>query len=126
MEEVTLRSDRFYNVINLSRRSLSEAELCVLSRGLSFCPVPFTIDKLKLYRDLEAFFRRLRLSEFYANNEAESVTHHDDPLRCRSVWTPPVNRDKILDSYISVVRDEILSSDDRPFHNNLNKCGRTA
>ena len=73
-----------------------------------------------------SLFRRLRLGEFYANNAAGSVTHHDDPFRCRSVWTPPVNRDKILDSYISVVRDEILSSDDRPFHNNLNKSERTA
>ena len=80
MEEVTLRSDRFYNVINLSCRVLSEAELSVLSRGLSFCPVPFPIDKLKMYQDIEAFFRRLRLGEFHANNAAGSFIHHDDPF----------------------------------------------
>ena len=64
-ENVVLRNDVFSNVINLSNRVLTEVELSVLSRGLSFRPVPSEIDGLKLKCDLDAFFRRLRLSEFF-------------------------------------------------------------
>ena len=48
MENVALRSDEFSSVINLSHRQLSDSELSVLSRGLSFCPVPDYIDGQKL------------------------------------------------------------------------------
>ena len=34
------------NVVNLSNRKLSKAEVSLLSKGLKFCPTPNSVDKL--------------------------------------------------------------------------------
>ena len=44
------------NVVNLSNRKLSKAEVSLLSKGLKFCPTPNSVDKLVL-KDLEKFGR---------------------------------------------------------------------
>ena len=44
------------NVVNLSNRKLSKAEVSLLSKGLKFCPTPNSVDKLVL-KDLEKFDR---------------------------------------------------------------------
>ena len=49
------------NVINLSRRNLSTAEISLLSRGLKFVPTANKIDQAKLKRELEEYGRNLRL-----------------------------------------------------------------
>ena len=51
-------------VVNLSTVDLSEAEVKLLSKGLSFCPIPQKIDWIELKADLEDFSRRLRLKEW--------------------------------------------------------------
>ena len=53
-------------VVNLSRVALSEAETNLLSKGLSFCPTPRHMNKEEILDDLEMFFRRLRLKEFFS------------------------------------------------------------
>ena len=49
------------NVINLSRNSLSSAEISLLSKGLKFVPTANKIDQAKLKRELEKYGRKLRL-----------------------------------------------------------------
>ena len=49
------------NVINLSRRNLSTAEISLLSRGLKFVYTANKIDQAKLKRELEEYGRNLRL-----------------------------------------------------------------
>ena len=49
------------NVINLSRRNLTDSETCLPSKGLNFVPISNTIDKAKLKTELEALGRTLRL-----------------------------------------------------------------
>ena len=49
------------NVVNLSKRELSESEISLLSRGLKFIPTPNSINKAKIKENLEAFGRKLRL-----------------------------------------------------------------
>ena len=49
------------NVVNLSRKTLSEGEVKLLSRGLKFSPTPRDIDKGQLKADLDALKRRMRL-----------------------------------------------------------------
>ena len=44
-----------HNVINLSKRDLTEAENSLLSKGLKFCPTPRDIDLGKIKTDLEDF-----------------------------------------------------------------------
>ena len=49
------------NVINLSRRNLSSAEISLLSKGLKFAPTANKIDQAKLKRELEEYGRKVRL-----------------------------------------------------------------
>ena len=65
------------------------------------------------------FFRRLRLSEFFNTDTTTDVISSDIPFRKRFTWTPNINRDKFLKSYIPVVEDEILNDDRKFFHKNL-------
>ena len=50
------------NVINLSGRVLSEAEISLLSKGLKFCSTPHGVNKAVLKEELEVFGRRLRFA----------------------------------------------------------------
>ena len=49
------------NVVNLSNRKLSKAEVSLLSKGLKFCPTPNSVDKLVVKEDFEKFGRILKL-----------------------------------------------------------------
>ena len=49
------------NVINLSRRNPSSAEISFLSKGLKFVPTANKIDQAKLKRELEEYGRKLNL-----------------------------------------------------------------
>ena len=41
------------NVLNLSKRALTEAEVSLLSKGLKFVPTPNFVDKAAIKQDLE-------------------------------------------------------------------------
>ena len=58
-------------VVNLSVTALEEAEINLLSKGLSFFPTPRHIRKEEILDDLEKYFRRLRLKEFFLEEEEE-------------------------------------------------------
>lgn len=44
-------------VVNLSSRTLTEAENSLLSKGLSFCPTPEEIDMFTLRKDIMEYVR---------------------------------------------------------------------
>lgn len=48
MESIQLRQDEFASVINLRDCSLTKPQLCVLSKGLNFSPLPSSVDRLSL------------------------------------------------------------------------------
>ena len=54
------------NVINLSKRELSEAEISLLSKGLKYVPTPTSVNRAQLKEELESFGRRLRLLWLFA------------------------------------------------------------
>ena len=63
MCEIDEESDRIKgkfvsdNVFNLSRRNITDGELSLLSKGLSFVPTPGKIDRGQVKNDLEKFGR---------------------------------------------------------------------
>ena len=63
------------NVFNLSRRNISDSELNLLSKGLSFVLTPERIDRYQLKNDLERFGRNIRLKMFYANEPTPSFSN---------------------------------------------------
>ncbi|KAJ8037466.1 hypothetical protein HOLleu_18283 [Holothuria leucospilota] len=129
MESIQLRQDEFASVINLSDCSLTKPQLCVLSKGLNFSPLPSSVDRLSLRESIANFERSLRLTEFF--HDSKSIDNSDfDPklikFRAKSSWTPPANRDKYLDSFISVVTSEIMRAPEHRAFGNLSSEERCA
>lgn len=76
-------------VVNLSSRTLTEAENSLLSKGLSFCPTPEEIDMFTLRKDIMEYVRRLRLKEYFYTDEEVDGDFSDVPaFRRKSNWCP--------------------------------------
>ena len=68
-------SDGLQVVVNLSDRTLSEAENALLSKGLSFCPTPAEIDVYTLRKYVLNYVGRIRLKEyFYSDEESDGIS----------------------------------------------------
>ena len=116
-------------VINLSTAQLSNTEIKLLSRGLTFVPTPKRINWSEIQADINDFARRLRLKEFFQNNQTNSTNPSDEVrkrFRCKGTWAPPNGRDAALDAFISAVENDIMSSKPRPIRNNLSRKERKA
>ena len=94
-------------VVNLSGIALEEAEINLLSKGLSFCPSPRHIRKEEILDDLEKYFRRLRLKEFFLEEEEEEDSDANSLFRPPSTWMPPKRRDAALETYIKKTRTDV-------------------
>lgn len=76
------------NDINLSTVQLSESEIKLLSRGLSFVPTPKGINWTEVQADINEFARRLSLKEYFHQNNDPSQptvarTIKDPRFRCK-------------------------------------------
>ena len=85
-------------VVNLSRVALSDDEISLLSKRLTFCPVPGRVNEDEVLDDLENYFRRLRLTEFFADQD-EAENAEQEHFRPRRKRMPPKGRDVTLESY---------------------------
>ena len=94
-------------VINLSRIHLSEDEVKLLSRGLSFCPTPRRASKEEVLDDLEGYFRCLRLKKFFLDNEDYTDDDVQPRFRPPSTWMPPKGGDAALETYIRKFRKDV-------------------
>ena len=88
-------------VINLSNVQLSQAEIKLLSRGLTFVPTPQRINWPEVQADINEFARRLRLREFFFADNDITTDSDNHPFRCKSSWTPPCGREPALDTFIN-------------------------
>ena len=55
-------------VVNLLQMPLSEDEMSLVSKGLSFCPKPRRINTFQLKQDFKDYTRRLRLREYFSTH----------------------------------------------------------
>ena len=86
------------NVINLSRRNLSEAEISLLSKGLKFVPTANKIDRAKLKTELEEYGRKLRLTWHFRKDEKPFPY---EKFRPKSTFNPR-NKNTVIESYLVV------------------------
>ena len=93
-------------MVNLSNVNLSDGEKRLLSRGISFFPRPSRIDKFQLKEDIKSFTRRLRLREFFYDQDEDSTTPIP-PFQLKLKWTTPINSEPALENYITSVAREI-------------------
>ena len=92
------------NVINLSRRYLSPAEISLLSKGLKFVPTANKIDQAKLKRELEEYGRKLRLMWHLRYGERPFSQERFKP---RSTFYP-TNKDAVIETYLSCPEERLL------------------
>ena len=105
-----LRTRPVDTVVNLSNVTLSEDETRVLSRGISFCPTPSNFDTTAVLDDLESYFRRVRLHEFFLGQPSEDNSPEARIFREPSSWMPPKGRDQSLEVYIKQVRAAVTKT----------------
>ena len=97
-------SEGLHVVVNLSSRTLTEAENSLLSKGLSFCPTPAGIDTYTLEKDVLEYVRRIRLREYYYKDDDIDGNFSDVPaFRKKSHWCPEKNWDVFLEAYASAL-----------------------
>ena len=63
------------NVINLSTRILSKAEISLLSKGLKFIPTPASVNKALIKEKIEYFDRKLGVLLHFRNEESISISN---------------------------------------------------
>ena len=110
------------NVINLSSRNLSEAEISLLSKGLKFVPTPSSINFAEIKEDLEKFGRNLRLKWLFRNDERDFSYN---PFRPKSKFNPR-RSDASIEIYLSRLEEELMSISSNVKYNNLTALERNA
>ena len=113
-------------MVNLSTVDLSEAEVKLLLKGLSFCPTPQKIDWIELKADLEDFSRRLRLKEYFHGCESSNYVSDPNPFKKKNSWTPNKDRDLGLELFIQLLKSDILNTKPSKIADNLSKHEREA
>ena len=109
------------SVVNLSSITLTQGQLEVLEKGLTFCPTPRNQNIVQIWDDLEKFCRRLRLKKHF-----DGVPESEDPYKGKfknpSTWSPTEGVDVNLDLYIKSVKiDALMQPPSHIRHHNLSK-----
>ena len=106
-------------VINLSTIILSDSETKLFTKGLQFVPTRRNIDLGRLLTDLKEWERRMRLKEYFYNEEMNDFNEKDIKFKKQSTWTSDKGRDKWLETYIEEVKDDLLNGLHRNFKMNI-------
>ena len=72
----------------MSDSPIPESIQAFLSLGAKFTPVQLDIDRVQLEKDLESWFRRLRIKEYFGDKKDER-TNEEQRFYLSSNWTPP-------------------------------------
>ncbi|GFO22560.1 flagellar protein flil [Plakobranchus ocellatus] len=107
-------------VINLSSHVLTDPQTQLLSRNLNYCPTPHHINHIELSEDIHRFYRRLRLTEFFYDEE-NTKPHEILPsfLQKPSSFTPSAGRDPALDAFIKAVTKDLMPCQPRKCFPNI-------
>jgi hypothetical protein len=95
-------------VINLSDKSLSKAQTQLLSKGFNFIPAREKIDITKLLSDLSEWERRMRLKEYFYDKDTGAYVEPEPWKKKKSNFTPESGRDRWLDTYIEMIKNDVI------------------
>ena len=110
------------NVINLSTRTLSKAEISLLSKDLKSIPTPTSVYKALIKEELECFGRKLRLLWHFRNEESITMSN---PFKKKSTFNPK-GKDAAFELYLSRLEEKIMAIDTKLSYSNLTKEERLA
>ena len=74
-------------VFNLSRKVLTETEICVLEKGLRFAPTPTRINEIDLKRNFNEFSRKMRCKWYFRKEPTENFLEKPG-FNVKSNWNP--------------------------------------
>ena len=95
-------------VLNLFGSALSEAQINLMSKGLSLCPTPHHIEKKQILDDLKKFFRQLHLKEFFMEEKKAEEESDTRALFCPpSKYMPRKRRDAGPETYTKETRTDV-------------------
>ena len=92
------------NVVNLSKRQLTNTEISLLSKGLKFVPTSNKINKAKLKLELEMYDRMLCLKWHFRNDEKE---FNQNNLKPKSTFNPS-NKDATIEINLSTLEEKLM------------------
>ena len=92
------------NVLNLSKRQLTNTEISLLSKGLKFVPTSNKINKAKLKLELEVYDRMLCLKWHFRNDEKE---FNQNNLKPKSTFNPS-NKDAAIEINLSTLEEKLM------------------
>ena len=95
--------------INLSSIHLSQDHIKLLSFGPKFCPTPGSYNEVQLLEDTMEGLRRIRLKEFWFDENAPAQIPSRPKFYKKSHWEPPNGRDEALDAYCSSVVTKVTA-----------------
>ena len=83
-------------IVNLSKYTLQDPEISVLSKGLGFCPTPGAPDIGDIIQDLDSFKRKTRIQLFFTDpnqgSKPESIPSggpfEHRPFKLKSTFNP--------------------------------------
>lgn len=110
-------------IFNLSNKTLSKFEKNVLLKGLKFTPTPEKPNENELQTDLNEFFRKLKLREFFYEKDMDN---DDSIVKNKSFFEPPKGRNQHLDSYIELTKQISTTIPKTTNKNNLSSNERKA
>jgi hypothetical protein len=114
-------------VVNLSSTTLSEEQTHLLSFGPKFCPTPKSYDEVQLLEDMQEGLRRVRLKEFWFDEDTPAQIPSTLKFYRKTLWQPPKDRDAALEAYSSNILTRTTSYVPQPpKHQNISRASRLA
>ena len=105
------------NVINLSTRILSKAEISLLSKGLKFIPIPTSVNKALIKEELECFGKKLHILQYFQNEESITISN---PFKKKPIFNLK-GKDVAIELYLNRLEEEIMATDIKLSYSNLTK-----
>ena len=114
-------------VVNLSTKRFTKYEYKLLNKNLSFCPRPNQFNRINFNKDLQAFFRRIKVKAHFADNTPYEPTEEErfGPEK-DSTWAPD-KVDHTVETFIAAVSNDLEDFENKKLpKDNLSKNERNA
>ena len=90
----------------MSSTWLTDTQVRVLSKDLKFTPTPRR-NTIEMEKDIHNFTRKLRLTEYFANENDITFDEETQPLvKNKGTFHPPGNRNKTLDIVVDYLSNQ--------------------
>ena len=99
--------------MNLSTKRFTKYEYKLSNKKLSFCSIPNQFNRINFNKDLQAFFRRIKLKAHFADNTLYEPTEDEcfGPEK-DSTWAPD-KVDHTVETFIAAVSNDLENFEKR-------------